>query len=43
MTEADPSLTDVQSDWLRHVWACDEAGTTMRAYATEHGLIRNAF
>ncbi|MFW6346903.1 MAG: hypothetical protein ACOC0M_11325 [Halomonas sp.] len=43
MTEADPSLTDVQRDWLRHARACDEAGTTMRAYATEHGLNLDAF
>lgn len=40
MTERDSGLTEKQRDWLRHVQACHEAGTTMRVYAAEHGLDR---
>lgn len=43
MTEAEHLLTPTQRAWLQHVRACDEAGTTMQAYAAEHGLNLDAF
>ncbi len=43
MTADDTSLTEGQRHWLEHVRACREAGTTMRAYAEEHGLDVRAF
>ena len=32
------SLTEKQRDWLRHINACDSAGTTMKAYAEHHNI-----
>jgi hypothetical protein len=34
----DPSLTEPQQYWLRHLRACDAAGRTTVDYAREHGI-----
>ena len=38
MTQIDPSLTERQQYWLKHIHACDAAGKPSVVYARENGL-----
>lgn len=35
---SEQSLTERQRFWLEHLRSCKEAGKTMQAYASEHGI-----
>ncbi len=38
MTQIDPSLTERQQYWLKHIRACDGAGKPSVEYARENGI-----
>jgi len=38
MTQIDPSLTERQQYWLKHIRACDAAGKPSVVYARENGI-----
>ena len=38
MTQIDPSLTERQQYWLKHIRACDAAGKPSVEYARENGI-----